>query len=561
VEDRDRLSDGLATALEAVLRGVGGRARGRSDAPVVWVGSSATGLDGLGVAKADRELPKALKARAPAVLAIGKVSPTLLRALRAHPPALLVLTGEATDAELSELRSIERLALLGPDAQLRTGPGSLVVCAASAGELDGLVRALGGPSSFALAVGPTPPWLCAWLRDPKLRDRPVVGYVPAEALDVDWAIWAAQRVAPFVLVPLGVPTPDLTEPDDPAAEAAVAAHALELRTGPVFPSPRVLAAVLAGTLDPSLRTARPDIPALARAMWAQARRALPTLGAVVGMEQPLLPLQVPTAAFLAQRALLRGDQAEALAAAGTVSDPAPDEGGRTRATEVLASASTTLTDQESKVVLRGFGIEVTRQAVANSASGAVGFAERIGYPVVLKALSPDLRRRADIGAIELDLSTAAAVRRAYATIVEAVERNAPTARVDGIAVAEMVEPGLDVRCGAVRLRGGQMALFGEVVDSTVPLEPVLALSPLSPARARAFAHAILSRVVVPAWRRDSDPDVEDLARLLARLDAVVVCFAARLATIRLDPVRLCGPSRGAVVLDARVVQRPHVDGR
>ena len=66
---------------------------------------------------------------------------------------------------------------------------------------------------------------------------------------------------------------------------------------------------------------------------------------------------------------------------------------------MLKGAGQVLTHQESKVVLRGFGFEVTRQAAANSASGAAGFAERIGYPVVPKALSPDLRRRSDVGGV------------------------------------------------------------------------------------------------------------------------------------------------------------------
>ena len=78
-----------------------------------------------------------------------------------------------------------------------------------------------------------------------------------------------------------------------------------------------------------------------------------------------------------------------------------DDEGLGRARELLRNAAEILTDQESKVVLRGFGFDVTRQAVANSASGAAGFADRIGYPVVLKVLSPDLRRRTDVGGVML----------------------------------------------------------------------------------------------------------------------------------------------------------------
>ncbi len=345
----------------------------------------------------------------------------------------------------------------------------------------------------------------------------------------------------------------------------MAAHALERWTGPVFPSPRVIAAVLEGLggIATAGAGAPPD-PGL----WQQARRALPMTGAIVGMEapRPELALHVPTAAFLAQRVLLRVDAARA-ALSGSLHEPASeaDDDAVARAGEVLASAGQVLTDHESKVVLRGFGIEVTRQAVATSASGATGFADRIGYPVALKALSPDLRRRAEMGAVQLDLGTGAAVRRAYGAIVDAVERQAPTARLDGVLVAEMVGPGLDVHCGAIRLRDGSAALFGRVLDTPTPIEPALAPCPVSRDDARLLAHAILSRMPVPALRRTTDPDARELATLLLRLGALVHTYGPRLELVELRPVRLLHGAargeRGYVTLDARIVQVPHLQGR
>jgi hypothetical protein len=284
-------------------------------------------------------------------------------------------------------------------------------------------------------------------------------------------------------------------------------------------------------------------------------------GAALGMALPEhgLSLEAPTAAFLAQRVLLR---ARAALDARTqrlldvsVSDPETVE----RAQEVLRGATGTLTDHESKVVLRGFGLDVTRQAVASSASGASGFAERIGYPVVLKALSPDLRRRSDVGGVMLALTTAAAVRRAYSTIIDNVERRAPTARLDGVLVAEMLDEGLDIRCGGIRTGSGEVALYGVVQGVSAPLEPALGLCPLSESDALALAHAVISRTPVPALRRETDPDVAGLAELFLRLAFVFERSGSRIASVDLGPVRLV-PERGYVTLDARITQRPHLDG-
>ena len=517
----------------------------------------------------DRQLAAAVREREATVVLAHRLSATLQRALASHPVPLLVLTGALDDAHREALAALEGpggTTLLGPRARLRFGEGSALLCAPEAGELEGLWRSLRGAR---LAVSPTPRWWWRLLSHGSARALPAAGYVPAAILDEAWAQWAAAQEPDRVLVPLGVPTPTVDEPGAANLAAMVAAHALERWTGPVFPSPRVIASVLRG-----LRGSTPGPPDRAPdpGIWQQARRALPMLGAMVGMEQARADLaaDAATAAFLAQRALLRVDAAQA---ALGIEHPAPsidDEDGIARAGEVLRSAGEVLTDHESKVVLRGFGIEVTRQAVASSASGAAGFADRIGFPVALKALSPDLRRRAEIGAMQLSLRTAAAVRRAYGAIVDAVERNAPTARLDGVLVAEMVRPGLDLHCGAIRLPQGGIALFGRCVDASVPTEPVLAPAPLSRHDALLLGHAILARLPVPGLRRRSDPDVRDLATVLLRLSMLVERYGPRLDLVELRPVRLLegptdhetpGDARGYVTLDARIVQVPHLQGQ
>lgn len=514
----------------------------------------------------ERELPLLLRDPAVRVLVVQRASVSLVKALRSHAVPLVVVTADDEASRLEAIETVPGVVVLGPGARLVRGHGRALVCAADATELDALVRALGGAR---LALCPTPPWWWRLLERRAAQRCPAAGYVPAAVLDEGWARWAARRGPDHVLVPLGVPWPSVDEPADPRAShglaAAVAAHALERWTGPVFPSPRVIAAVLEGLGGIAIPGggAPPD-PGL----WQQARRALPMTGAIVGMDapRPELATHVPTAAFLAQRVLLRVDAARA-ALAGSLHEPASedDDEAVARAGEVLASAGQVLTDHESKVVLRGFGIEVTRQAVATSASGATGYADRIGYPVALKALSPDLRRRAEMGAVQLDLGTGAAVRRAYGAIVDAVERQAPTARLDGVLVAEMVGPGLDVHCGAIRLRDGSAALFGRVLDTPTPIEPALAPCPVSRDDARLLAHAILSRMPVPALRRTTDPDARELATLLLRLGALVHTYGPRLELVELRPVRLLHGAargeRGYVTLDARIVQVPHLQGR
>lgn len=498
-------------------------------------------------------LARALRAGV-AVAAIREASPTLLRALRERPPALLIVTG----AELPEAVPTRTL---GPAARVVIGSGEDVLLAADAPALAGLLAAF--EASPALALCPTPAWAPEWLAAPELAGRRAAGTVAAAVLDAGWASWAQAAGPRQVVVPLGVEPARVEAPRDPSLARAAAAHALERLTGPVFPEPGVIARLCRKEHVPGDMTARARL----ELAWRQARRALPGGAAEPGMEAPRAELSPGSTAevFLAQRALVRREQGlQALAAGATLTAPTTEAAAVARAEEVIRAAGQVLSEHESKVVLRGFGLEITRQAVASSASGAAQFAETIGFPVVLKAVSPDLRRKREIGAVVLDLTTAAAVRRAYAAILTSVEAHAPTARVDGVMVAEQVPEGPELHCGAVALASGEAALFVRALGPAAPAEHLLCLSPLTPPEALLLASRALAHVPL---RRREDPEVRGLALLFLRLDALLRHFGAagaegtgRLELVELGPVRLVAGPRGYVILDARIVQRPHLEG-
>jgi len=477
-----------------------------------------------------------------------------------------VITGDVDAETTASLTALPQTALLGPRATLEVGPGELLLCAADDTGIADLREAL-GPDSLCIGLSPTPRWMVQWLSVPS--PPRALGFVSAHVLDIRWSRWIRglpiTEAAVHLIVPLGVEPPRIDQPRHPSLGPAVAAHALERTSGPIYPSASVLAAIARGPAqgqEPPPQQGRSIASEVLRGRWAQARRALPLTGATPGMQGPLPGLSTvdPGAAYLAQRTLLRQRQSLNLVLESGMHQEPADGSGWERSLEVLRGAGEVLSEHESKVVLHGFGIEVTRQAVASSASGAASFAEKIGFPVVLKAVSPDLRRKQELGAVVLDLTTAASVRRAYASIVANVEEKAPNAHLDGVLVAEQVGEGLEVQCGAVRLDSGEIALYGRPVGLQSPQEQVLVESPLTRDDALLVANAILTRVPVPAMRRRNDPDVEVLAALFLRLDELVQESEDRLLSVDLTPIRLIGGERGYVTLDARIVQRAHLEG-
>lgn len=537
----------------------GGNEPGRADVLVAKSAAQHVQLQNAAIV-GDRELPKLLRERAsskagpPSIVACARFPTTLVRTLRQSLPDLVIATGD----EVPELDC----KLLGPHATCcSTATARDVVCATDREELEALRSALGRPTR--LAISPTPSWLAQWLTD-ELDGHRCVGYVSRAALDLSWARWHDQAGHGHVLVPLGLPAVELDAPPGrtpPDLATCVAGQSLERYTGPVFPAPQVLTRIF------DELTGQEVASESAMELWRQAQRALPGVGGTLGMEAPLpgMSLEVPTAAYLAQRARLvrsrRVELTQSAALVGDVDESAVEDDGLQRASEVLRASGEVLTDHESKVVLRGIGIEITRQAVASSASGAAGFAARIGFPVVLKALSPDLRRRRELGAVALNLQNASAVRRAYGSIMRNVAQHAPTARLDGVVVAEMVGAGLEIRCGGIRLHDGSVAIFGLPLRANAVAEPCLALGPLENDDALLLADSVLSAMPFPALRRESDPDVQLLATIFERVDALFRHTEDRLLRVELSPIRLLGTERGYVTLDAQIIQRPHLEGR
>ena len=105
---------------------------------------------------------------------------------------------------------------------------------------------------------------------------------------------------------------------------------------------------------------------------------------------------------------------------------------------------------ESRALLEAYGIPTPPQTVATDPNDAVAFAERIGYPVVLKLVSPDILHKTDAGGVILDVRDAEGVRAGFATILENAKAANPAARIRGVQAQKMITGGHEVIIGMKR---------------------------------------------------------------------------------------------------------------
>lgn len=114
----------------------------------------------------------------------------------------------------------------------------------------------------------------------------------------------------------------------------------------------------------------------------------------------------------------------------------------------LVVPSKLLSESEASEVLKRYGISTTERFIVNSAEEAVNIANSLGYPVVLKIDSADIPHKTEADAIRLNLATASEVSEAFTEIMENTRRYNPTAKLNGVSVQEMLEPGVEMIIGA-----------------------------------------------------------------------------------------------------------------
>jgi len=141
---------------------------------------------------------------------------------------------------------------------------------------------------------------------------------------------------------------------------------------------------------------------------------------------------------------------------------------------------TVLTEFESKSVLKRAGVPVVETKLAKNQKEAVSISQKIGFPVVLKIVSPDVVHKTDAGGVKLGLENVSEVKKAYNDILTSVRKQIPRAIVHGISVQKMVRPGIEVIIGTSQdpqfgpaIMFGLGGLFVEVLrDVTFRIVPV-----------------------------------------------------------------------------------------
>jgi len=229
---------------------------------------------------------------------------------------------------------------------------------------------------------------------------------------------------------------------------------------------------------------------------------------------------------------------------------------RNKVASILSAAEgqSSLGEGLTRPLLAAYGMPVVAGEMAKSVDEAVAAAQKIGFPVVMKIVSPEILHKSDVGGIRLNLSNEDMLNAAYTGMMKEVGSKLPNARLEGVLVEAMAPKGQEVIVGMRRdstfgplmmfgLGGIYVELFGDVAFGVAPLTHDEALEMVQKTRAGRL---------LTGFRGMIKADVEAVVETILRLSKLALDFP-QIMEVEINPLLVLPEGKGVLALDGRVI--------
>jgi acyl-CoA synthetase (NDP forming) len=206
----------------------------------------------------------------------------------------------------------------------------------------------------------------------------------------------------------------------------------------------------------------------------------------------------------------------------------------------------------AKALLAEAGVPAVPEHAAPDTEAAVAAAEAIGYPVVLKILSPDILHKSEIGGVLLDVANADQVRQGFSTLLQRAKHHAPAARIEGVLVAKQIKGAVEMALGVFRdpvfgpvAMVGLGGIFIEILKDVA-----FRRCPFDTAEAERMIRGLRGFPLLDGARGRPNADVAALTRALSSLSAFAAAAGPRLAGVDVNPLLVLPAGQGCYAADA-----------
>lgn len=220
----------------------------------------------------------------------------------------------------------------------------------------------------------------------------------------------------------------------------------------------------------------------------------------------------------------------------------------------LENKSSCLSIDQAMEVLKSYEFPVLPYELSRSESEAVNVAKKIGFPVAMKIVSPEINHKSEAGGVSIDLKTKKEVRKAYEQMMNQIGREFNRVEIEGVLIQAMAQKGLDVILGMKRdpyfgpiLMFGLGGIYVEVLkDVTFRLAPIRELG------AKRMIESIRAYPILEGIRGQQPSDLNIIIECLERLSQLA-CEHPEISEIDINPLTVYPEKQGAVVVDARII--------
>ena len=221
-----------------------------------------------------------------------------------------------------------------------------------------------------------------------------------------------------------------------------------------------------------------------------------------------------------------------------------------------------LNESKAKKILDAYGFNILPGRLINSAEEAMEYARGIGFPVAMKIVSQDIIHKSDMGGVKLHLATVQQVRDAFDLMMMRILQQVPNARIEGVYLEKMADPGLEIILGMSRdPQFGPMLMFGlGGIFVEVMKDVTFHLAPITQEEAIQMLKSTRSYGILEGKRGQKGVDIPAIATGLQRISQLTTDFP-QIMELDINPYIVGDIGTDPVVADARITLARPVAGK
>ncbi|USH00629.1 acetate--CoA ligase family protein [Thermococcus argininiproducens] len=223
--------------------------------------------------------------------------------------------------------------------------------------------------------------------------------------------------------------------------------------------------------------------------------------------------------------------------------------------EVLAQGRKSLVEYEAKQVLKAYGLPLPEEKLAKTVDEAIKYANEIGYPVVMKLMSPQILHKSDAKVVMLKIKNDEELKQKWEEIHENARKYRPDAEILGVLIAPMLKLGREIIIGVTEdPQFGHAIMFGlGGIFVEILKDVTFRIIPIEEKDAWTMIKSINGYPILAGARGEPPADMKAIVDMMLKVSQLVDDLKDYIKEMDLNPIFVYPEGEGVVIVDARII--------